>query len=376
MQTTRRNFIKVVGGGMIASALPATLGFAADMPEEAIRIWLDAPPMNIDVRRWAVAHALLAPNPHNLQPWLVDLKTPGLITLYFDQARSLPETDPYYRQLMVGCGAFTELLVQALNARGYQASVTAFPDGEFSSKPDARPVVSVKLNADATSSSDPLFSHVRRRWTHRMPFDPKKTVAPELFDQMMNVSPSSSVKVQGSIEAARVNELRNIAAQAWEIEIRTPRTWLESVKLTRVGPEQIKQHRDGISLVEVPPNGGDVMDPSSAAFKGVLAFGIGQAQTAMGWLWSFTPDNTRATQLEVGRAFVRAHLKATELGLAFHPMSQVLQEYSEMNATQQNLYRTLAIDQKTHTIQMLARVGFAQGAYPSPRRELDAIIKS
>ena len=57
-------------------------------------------------------------------------------------------------------------------------------------------------------------------------------------------------------------------------------------------------------------------------------------------------------------------------------MSQVLQEYPEMASTQHALYRALGIDAQAHTVQMLARVGYAQGAKPSPRRKLDTMIKT
>ena len=57
-------------------------------------------------------------------------------------------------------------------------------------------------------------------------------------------------------------------------------------------------------------------------------------------------------------------------------MSQVLQEYPEMSEMQQSLYRALGIDARANTVQMLARLGYASGAEPSPRRALDTLIKA
>jgi hypothetical protein len=41
---------------------------------------------------------------------------------------------------------------------------------------------------------------------------------------------------------------RAIAAEAWRIEMVTPRTILESCRWLRIGPGEIARHRDGISL--------------------------------------------------------------------------------------------------------------------------------
>jgi hypothetical protein len=49
---------------------------------------------------------------------------------------------------------------------------------------------------------------------------------------------------------ARIAEHRAIARDAWRIELVTPRTVMESMKVLRVGPTEIAQHRDGISINE------------------------------------------------------------------------------------------------------------------------------
>jgi hypothetical protein len=41
---------------------------------------------------------------------------------------------------------------------------------------------------------------------------------------------------------------RAIAAEAWRIEMITPRTIMESYRLLRVGPGEIEKYRNGISI--------------------------------------------------------------------------------------------------------------------------------
>ena len=89
------------------------------MPAEAIAAW-QGPKAETDVRKWILSYAILAPHSHNLQSWLVDLRTPDEIMLYCDLTRLLPETDPYYRQIMMSHGTFLELVDMA--ARAWDAS--------------------------------------------------------------------------------------------------------------------------------------------------------------------------------------------------------------------------------------------------------------
>lgn len=381
---TRRAALKVMAGGLILPAVPLLGGCDFGVPDEALSAWRAAPPPETEIRRWALAHALLAPNPHNMQPWSVDLGQPGRIVLHYDLARRLPETDPYYRQLIIGCGAFLELLVQALAARGQAATLTYFPQGEFGSAPDARPIAVVDLR-DGVAGADPLFVQVRRRHTHRMPFDTGRPLAAGVVEALTGAAPQLPVAPRVTAEPALRDKLSAIAAQAWEVEVRTPATYRESVLLFRVGKEEILRHRDGITLTGFKPNLAKalgwmapekVLDPTSSGFQRGLEMGLEQARTAMGWTWLLTQGNSRAQQLDAGRAYVRLHLKATQLGVALQPMSQALQEYKEMAAVQRDLYSALGVDARTHTLQMLARLGYATGAQPSPRRALEDLIKT
>lgn len=76
----RRNFIRLAGGGVIAAAAAAPIAgcsISSAYPAAAVEAW-NGPGAETDPRKRAVAYAITAPNPHNLQPWLVDLREPGL----------------------------------------------------------------------------------------------------------------------------------------------------------------------------------------------------------------------------------------------------------------------------------------------------------
>ena len=112
--TTRRNILEWLSAGGAASAIGACAGTPAVDPAAA---WRNPGAGEADPRRWVLAHAILAPNPHNRQPWLVDLPGTDEIAFYVDRSRLLPATDPPNRQITVGCGAFLELLDLAARQR-------------------------------------------------------------------------------------------------------------------------------------------------------------------------------------------------------------------------------------------------------------------
>ncbi len=140
----RRRFIRLAGGGVIAAVASAGLpACSTDFPSEALQAW-QGPADQTDLRRWALAYAILAPNSHNRQPWLVDLCDPDAITLYVDRERLLPMTDPWFRQIMVSQGTFIESLVMALQQRGVNPKVQLFPQGAFAPRElDQRPVARI-----------------------------------------------------------------------------------------------------------------------------------------------------------------------------------------------------------------------------------------
>ena len=58
-----------------------------------------------------------------------DQREAGKIHLLCDGERLLPETDPFGRQILIGCGAFLELAVIAAAQRGLAVQVDLFPEG-------------------------------------------------------------------------------------------------------------------------------------------------------------------------------------------------------------------------------------------------------
>ena len=379
----RRHMLRIAGGGFIAAAtVTALTGCDSSMPAEAIAVW-QPPADSPDIRRWVLSHALLAPHAHNLQSWLVDLDTPDTIVLRLDMTRLLPETDPLSRQLVISQGTFIEVLDLAARQRGYRTEVTPFPDGEFSAKtPDTRPTARIRLVRDAQVQPDPLFAQVFKRHTHKGVYEARTPDAAALQAVRESVKglPVTLGMVSQGQEAAMARHAQ-IAMDAWRTELVTPRTLLESYHVLRIGPKEIAQHRDGISLnspMVRALNALGLFDrtkasaPDSSEIKGQLERFNAAIASTPAYFWLSTERNDRITQLQTGRAYVRAQLAATAQGLSMHPLSQALQEYPEQAAHYQAVHQLLSAADRGQTVQMWTRLGHAPAIGPAPRRGLEA----
>jgi hypothetical protein len=383
----RRNFVRLAGGGVVLGASAGLAGCSSELPPEAIAAWRGPAADVADVRRWILSYAILAPHSHNLQSWLVDLRQPGEITLYCDLTRLLPETDPLSRQIMMSQGTFLELLDIAARQKGLRADITLFPQGEFGPATlDKRPVARIVLAADAGVTPDPLFAEILRRHTNREAYEARAPAAAAVQAIAASVAPHPvRTGFAGPAQPDALQKLRAIAMEAWRIELVTPRTILESFKVLRVGPREIAEHRDGLSINTPMVRALTALGlfdrskapaPDDAATTGQIKdFNMKMAATPA-FFWMVTEGNDRKTQVNAGRAYARAQLAATAHGLAMQPLSQALQEYPEQAQPYAAIHALLQAPPPRYTVQMWARLGYAPAVGPSPRRGLQAHLLS
>ena len=175
-----------------------------------------------------------------------------------------------------------------------------------------------------------------------------------------------------------LGKLRTITVAAISDEMTTHRTMMESVRLLRIGRDEIDAAGDGLALsgpmIEATRLLGlttreKLADPASTAFRIGLDGQREIYDSVPAALWISTQGNGRKDQLDAGRRYVRATLRAAALGLAIHPMSQSLQEYPEMADHLAAVHALLGVS-SGHRIQMLARIGHAPPVAPAPRLPL------
>ena len=138
-----------------------------------------------DARLDALAYAILAPNPHNRQPWQFDLVGDDRIDVYVDLERRLPHTDPFDRQITIGFGCMLELLRIAAAEQGYQAETTPFPDGQAYPRLNGNRIAQVRFTKEAGVKTDPFFESILERRSTKEPYDTKRPVARDTIDKSL-----------------------------------------------------------------------------------------------------------------------------------------------------------------------------------------------
>jgi hypothetical protein len=367
MFLSRRKTLTLMGGGLIlAAAAGAGVFVVTRTPHRALAPW-SAAGSYADPRLNALSWALLAPNPHNRQPWEAELVGTDGLRLWRDPARNLPQTDPFDRQLTIGMGCFLELMVLAAAEGGQGVDLTLFPDG-----PEG-PVAEAVFRPGA-ATPDPLFAHAAARRSCKEPFA-DRAIPPAALAALAPYARTIT-------DAPTVAALRALTWDAFLIEAETPHTYRESVELMRFGRAEIEANPDGIDLggpfLESLMAAGLLsraaqLDPTSTAFR----TGIDMYRTMLAATPAYavltTPGNTPEDQIEAGRRWLRLNLATTGLGLALHPVSQALQEFPEMAGPYARAHDLLA--EPGETVQMLGRLGYGPTVPPTPRWPLETRLR-
>lgn len=382
----RRKFIKTIGGaGFVVAASGLGLSQCDQMPSEAVQAWQGPAPSLAD-REWILSYALLAPNPHNMQPWLADLRDNDVITLYVDGERLLPHTDPFGRQILIGQGTFLELLTIAAQERGYDTTVKLFPEGapeESSLQVHLKPVARIELTKLTSPMKDPLFAAILARRSNKEGYRPE-FLSTEHTRELESLKILNTQKLNFVTTADTVAHHQQFAQDAMLLEMETPRTLAESIERTRIGADEISKNRDGIDLhgplfwwlknlgLMTAEKAGT---PGTMAYQGGIDYALGWAKGTFNMGWLTTSDNSRAAQVNAGRTYVRLNLLATQLGVSMHPVSQILQEYPEMQPLHEQFNEHIGL-QATERVQMYFRIGYQKAPTPSPRRKLADIVRA
>lgn len=378
MTKSRRQFLRIAGSTAIIAAA-GSAGFALTRtPTKALAPWQMAGDDYADPRLRALSYAILAPNPHNKQPWLVTLEGEDRFSLGYDMDRLLPHTDPFNRQIVIGLGCFLELMCMAAAEDGYRAEVSLFPEGEPVPVLDGRSIARVTLVKDASVQASPLFKQVLARRSNKEVFDVSRAVDPADLTAVTSVV-GQDISVGSVSDPVAIERLRDLTWRAHMVEVQVPRTYMESVDVMRLGKSEIEANPDGIDLggpfLEAMNLAGvltrpQLADMTSSAYKQGLEMYRGIMMSAMGYVFLSTQTNTRINQIAAGRNWVRVNLKAAERGISIHPLSQALQEYVEMKALVAELHDMLG--QSGLRMQMFARVGYGPAVAASPRWPIDA----
>ncbi|MDD1793917.1 twin-arginine translocation pathway signal protein [Enterovibrio sp. ZSDZ42] len=379
----RRNFIKVMGtGAVVLAAGPVVVSQMSGAASAALR------PTHTytDIRKTLLSYAMLCPNPHNIQPWKVALEGKDTILLFVDSDRLLPQTDPIHRQIHIGQGTFIESLAIAATHFGVRANVHYFPRGEYSHQAlEDKPVAAITLQRDESITPDPLFPYLLTRQSNKTEYTHELLSDIEL-SQIINTATGSDYSIEMVQSDSDKAAMRGFLNQAMFIEEQNADRSMETINMFRFNDKEYVQHRDGFGLAQNGVTGAKrwlaetffvtrsaaESDPARFGKEGIkLTEAVTKSTQHFALLVS--KNNTRKTQVEIGRLYNRINLLTASLGIAQHPMSQILQEYKDMLPLQQEFKQYFNVPE-TDTVQMVFRLGKAKPTPESPRREVRDLL--
>lgn len=333
-----------------------------------------------DPRMQIIAHGLLAPNSHNLQPWKITLDDENAhkFRLFVNSERISPEVDPFHRQLMITQGTFIEYMRIAATKLGYNLTWVLFPEGEIPWNPTLEelgntPVANLYIEEfenmlDNSASESSLYLNMFKPDTYRVAYL-NKSIETNHKTILDSVS-LSGCDVSFFDDDDELENIGKIIYDAAEIESNITRIFEESANLMRKTEWEKNKIRYGFSL-----EGGGNQGLGLHFTQGILGIFPGmnsessnrdvflnQIQTAAenspAYFMIKTANNTRIEQVEAGILFSRILLTSANLGLVLQPISQALQEYPEMQEIYENIHDEYTQDGEI--IQMLVRIGYTE----------------
>lgn len=320
----------------------------------------------------AAAYARWAPSPHNIQPWLLRLRSATECDVLCDPARMLPVLDPTSAFTTVGMTMFVEYLGIALAPLGWRMTAT-YVDAPLDPHA-ASPTVFARLVIERATSPDAAIDRelILRRQTSRLPYDGTPIDA-NVLQELAAVSAQHGHKLQWSSDDAFV---------AWTIDLNR-RTMFRDLdddasrtELRRwIRPTDNEAHatQDGLwaHCLRLP---GWLLraffDDHKKWSRGwrarmcgdMLVRGMRGSRTVAWWSGPFaTPADWRAA----GRALGAQWLVLTRHGIGVHPFGSVITNPEAYTA----LVTKLARAPQDAPLWLLARLGRSETPPRSLRRD-------
>lgn len=350
-------------GGMVSLAMSGCGGLLrGDVGVPRAEVALDATLKKI------LEYASLAPSGHNAQPWEVRVYSPRRVSVATVMQRWLPAVDANNREMLLSIGAFAENLSVAASAASLQADIHVVATG-----PRDAAILDVELH-DAPPGNENDLRRLESRKTLRSEFDSKPLGKADLAALAAEAKPLHYIARgealcqyldETTIEANRLQAFRDDAQE-------------ELIRWVRWSNDEVREHRDGLSLPALEVTGLEGWFARSFMTKASLRSTSSRERAVTtaeklvrhsgGWLVLGSTDDGIPQLIETGRRFQRLFLRVRERGIGLQPMSQALEEG--------NLRAQLAARVGVEFPQFLLRIGYVDeyGEPVSVRRPVDWFV--
>lgn len=375
-------FLSVVIGFLFLTFFIISGGF---MKPYYLKPWSkEYPARYSDPRIRLAASGILAASGHNMQPWSIRLdKTDSMsFYLYADRKRMTKEVDPYFRQMMISQGTFLEYVSVAGEKEGWNVQIKLFPSGEYdegnlTDSMDTLPVAKITLKKSQPQKSY-FYDAMYMPDTDRGPYLSQE-LSPYQISSLESVSESSDIRIMVYEGQSERSSIADYVMQSATIEAGVSRAMEETSNIFRANEYEKNRYRYGFSvegqstsglmkfvlqgLLTIVPS----LNSGKAASQNFIDSTKVSVDSTPAYAMIVTPKNDRVTQVKSGMIYSRLVLTGHTVGLAMQPLSQVLEEYPEMNRLYTEFNQKYAPE--GGTIQMLVRTGYSKKCMPFSMRQ-------
>ncbi|HPI97944.1 MAG TPA: nitroreductase family protein [Synergistales bacterium] len=319
-------------------------------------------------------YGTLAPSSHNAQMWKIRIISPDTIELLLDKERTLSEVDPDNREAMISLGAFLENISQAARIHGSNAEISLLVERPFDER-IAR-IHFEKTTALSQEEKEMLRRNLSLRDTVRSPFK-KEPLRDEHVSSLIEQIPGKAHYYP--IDSREGEYLKQGLIASNERQAKRDDAQKELSRWFRFSDEDARKTGDGIT-------------PEMMGLKGISRWFVShffttetvmkdsfrkqtvstvrkQVENCSGYLILTSQGNDPFSLINQGMELERIWLHATGMGVAIHPISQMIEEDPWKSELKEKL-------ELNSFPQMMLRVGYIDRS-PDPvsrRRPVSAII--
>lgn len=316
-------------------------------------------PKEYKVWEMIIDQARYAQNAHNIQSWKISIISEMEVTISLESERMLPETDPLNRQLILSLGAFTAVAEMKAAELGYKLeSEWVGPQLVKDHFDLSLPLITYKLvKSDVITSNDLIDTITSPTVKYAVQeIDLDKKWGEGITEKYSN----NTVNFWIIDDKHEVDQLKQIALDAFIVEMENPATRDESVINTHIGKNIREEKPYGITLLPNFKKGSfPIMEFFAALFplkddafseQSIKMFE--KALTPAQILVSMTTvDNRLETQYRSGIEMQKMWMEFIGNNYSLLPLSQGLQEYDEVSIQYEEFHNRLA--KGDSTVQML-----------------------
>lgn len=313
-----------------------------------------------------VEYGVKAPSGHNTQPWLFSIGNDE-IRIYPDFSRALPVVDSDNHALYISLGCAVENIVLA--ATKYKLrSVVTIEKGN-----DKDWVIVISFVPDESIQKDELVNYIEKRQSTRNKYNDKQVPAGDLKKLRDSIADFQGVEMETLTGQEENNKLEPLIIEGSTLQFQNKEFVDELIRWIRFTDSNAKEKADGLwskcmGLPNIPRFLGIAVMKYFTSAKSEAKRWRKLIDATAGFALFTVDTNDVKHWVELGRAFQRFGLTATELGISHAHVNMPCEEPEVRNKL------SVQFDLDSRHPLLLIRFGYSEKMPYSLRRDVKEVI--